>query len=63
MKKDLEIGKWRAVGRKVYVQVSDEPSDDDVLVGFVLTPDAANYVVEAVNSPRLVPVDESADSW
>ena len=63
MKKDLEIGKWRAVGRKVYVQVSDEPSDDDVLVGFILTPDAVNYVVDAVNSPRLVPVDESADSW
>jgi len=63
MKKDHEIGKWRAVGRNVYVQVSDEPSDDDVLVGFILTPDAANYVVDAVNSPRLVPVDESADSW
>jgi hypothetical protein len=39
----------RKVGRTVYRQLGDEPSDADPLVGVMDTPELAARVVEAVN--------------
>ena len=63
MKKAHETYKWRASGHYLYLQVGDKPSVADYPIGSMSSPDLANYVVTAVNSPRLVPVAESADSW
>lgn len=39
----------RSLGRTVYAQVGDEPSDDDLLVGMMETPYMAELVVELLN--------------
>lgn len=39
----------RKVGRTIYVQTGDEPSDDDQLVGMMDTRELAALVVRAVN--------------
>lgn len=39
----------RTVGRTIYRQVGPEPSDDDVLIGVMDTPELAGIVVESVN--------------
>ncbi len=59
MKKAHETYKWRASGHYLYLQVGDKPSVADYPIGSMSSPDLANYVVTAVNSPRLVPVDEA----
>ncbi len=44
-------GAWRVgrkVGRTIYAQVGPEPSDDDVLIGVMDTPELALMVVNAV---------------
>jgi hypothetical protein len=42
----------RKVGRTIYLQVGDEPSDDDQLIGVMDTPELALIVVAAVNHLR-----------
>jgi hypothetical protein len=39
----------RKVGRTIYQQVGPEPSDDDVLIGFMDTPELAWQAVAAHN--------------
>lgn len=39
----------RKVGRTIYQQGGESPSDDDVLVGMMDTPELARAVVEALN--------------
>lgn len=39
----------RKVGRTIYLQHGDEPSDDDQLIGVMDSPDLAERVVMAVN--------------
>lgn len=39
----------RKVGRTIYLQVSEEPSDDDTLIGMMDTPELAQHVVDAHN--------------
>ena len=59
-------GRWRTgrkVGRTVYVQVGDEPSDGDHLIGVMDTPELARKAVDGVNAPKWVTVDEEVDSW
>jgi len=59
-------GRWRTgrkVGRTIYAQVGDEPSDGDVLIGVMDTPGLARKAVDGVNAIKLVPVDESEDEW
>lgn len=44
--------RWRTgrkVGRTIYLQVGPEPSDDDVLIGVMDTPELAALAVQAVN--------------
>lgn len=46
-------GMWRVgrkVGRTIYVQVGDQPSDNDPLIGVMDTPDLAAIVVRSVNA-------------
>lgn len=43
----LRVG--RKVGRTIYQQVGDEPSDRDLLIGLVDTPEWAALIVAAVN--------------
>jgi hypothetical protein len=38
------------VGRTIYLQAGDAPSDDDALIGVMDTPELAQIVVAAVNS-------------
>jgi len=48
------VGRWRTgrkVGRTIYSQVGDEPSDGDILIGVMDTPDLAQCAVTAVNNP------------
>ncbi len=40
----------RKVGRTIYRQVGDEPSDDDPLIGVMDTPELAAEAVAAVNA-------------
>ena len=63
MKKAHETYKWRASDHYLYLQVGDKPSVADYPIGSMSSPDLANYVVTAVNSLKLVPVDESEDTW
>jgi len=45
-------GPWRTgrkVGRTIYTQVGDEPSDCDRLIGVMDTPELAQRAVDAVN--------------
>jgi hypothetical protein len=45
-------GMWRVgrkVGRTIYAQLGDEPSDDDVLIGMMDTPALAKDAVESHN--------------
>jgi hypothetical protein len=42
-------GVGRKVGRTIYQQVGPEPSDDDVLIGFMDTPELAWQAVAAHN--------------
>jgi hypothetical protein len=39
----------RKVGRTIYLQLGQDPSDDDVLIGVMDRPDLAEIVVDAVN--------------
>jgi len=43
----LRVG--RKVGRTLYIQLGEEPSDDDELCGMMDTPELAAIVVAAVN--------------
>lgn len=43
----LRVG--RKVGRTLYIQSGEEPSDDDQLIGMVDTPELAALIVAAVN--------------
>lgn len=48
-------GRWRTgrkVGRTIYIQTGDEPSDDDTLIGVMDTPQLAAYVVAAVENAQ-----------
>ena len=40
----------RKVGRTIYLQAGEEPSDDDRLIGMMDTPELAQIVAAAVNS-------------
>jgi len=40
----------RKVGRTVYLQLGDEPSDDDPLIGVMDTPELADAAVTAYNA-------------
>ena len=40
----------RKVGRTIYAQMGNEPSDNDPLIGVMDTPDLARLVVRAVNA-------------
>jgi hypothetical protein len=42
----------RKVGRTIYVQEGDDPSDEDMLIGVMDTEYLAELVVEAVNAQR-----------
>ncbi|MCA1673038.1 MAG: hypothetical protein LC799_12855 [Actinobacteria bacterium] len=49
------MSRWRTgrkVGRTIYLQQGDEPSDDDQLIGLMDTPELARQVVDAVNTPK-----------
>ena len=39
----------RKVGRTIYIQEADQPSDEDRLIGLMDTPELAELVVAAVN--------------
>lgn len=39
----------RTVGRTLYHQLGDEPSDDDPILGLVDTPELAHRIVDALN--------------
>ena len=44
--------KWRTgrkVGRTIYVQIGDEPSNNDVLIGVMDTPELAQAAVDSHN--------------
>ena len=59
-------GRWRTgrkVGRTIYVQVRDEPSDGDHLIGVMDTPELAQEAVDGVNAIKLIPVNEAEDQW
>ena len=59
-------GRWRTgrkVGRTIYVQVGDEPSDGDHLIGVMDTPELARQAADAVNAIKLIPVNEAEDQW
>jgi len=43
----LRVG--RKVGRTIYLQRGDQPSDDDQLVGLMDTPELARHLVECSN--------------
>lgn len=53
LKQKIEIrGIWRTgrkVGRTIYLQWGDEPSDNDELIGVMDSPELAERVVMAVN--------------
>lgn len=45
--------RWRTgrkVGRTIYAQVGEEPSDDDALIGMVDTPEIARRLVDDHNA-------------
>lgn len=47
--------KWRTgrkVGRTIYLQVRDQPSDSDRLIGVMDSPQLAAEAVDAVNARR-----------
>lgn len=46
----------RRVGRTIYRQIRPEPSDDDVLIGVMDTPELAREVVDARNSQSRPPL-------
>jgi hypothetical protein len=41
----------RKLSRTIYLQLGDEPSDDDELLGLFLDPARADLVVKTVNGP------------
>jgi hypothetical protein len=48
-------GTWRVgrhLGRTLYLQVGEEPSDADVLLGMMDTEDGARTVIDAVNEKQ-----------
>lgn len=48
-------GRWRVgrhLGRTVYLQIGDQPSDQDLLLGMMDTAEVAHTVIEAVNEKR-----------
>jgi len=54
-KNDYIQNKWRVgrkVGRTVYAQVGDEPSDNDLLIGVFDTKELAQAAVDAHNKLR-----------
>jgi hypothetical protein len=46
----LRVG--RHVGRTIYVQQGDEPTDNDRLIGLMDTPELAALVVASVNNQQ-----------
>lgn len=44
----MKLRRGRKVGRTLYVQRDADPSDDDVLVGTVDSPELAAFLIEAV---------------
>ena len=59
-------GRWRTgrkLGRTIYVQVGDRPSDGDHLIGVMDTPGLAQEAVDGVNAIKLIPVNEAEDQW
>lgn len=44
----MRLRQGRKVGRTLYVQLQDHPSDVDVLVGVVDSPELAAFLVDAV---------------
>jgi hypothetical protein len=40
----------RKVGRTIYAHVGDEPSDHDLLIGLMDTPELADHAVKAHNA-------------
>jgi hypothetical protein len=58
----LRVG--RKVGRTLYIQIGEEPSDDDELCGIMDTPELAAIVVAAVNGElrqRVKVIEEDDD--
>lgn len=51
----------RKVGRTIYQQVGPKPSDDDVLVGVMDTPELAATFVDAVNRTAPPSADVSSE--
>jgi hypothetical protein len=49
----LRLRTGRKVERTLYIQVGDQPSDDDRLIGMVDTPELAETIVRAVNDAAL----------
>ena len=45
----MKLRQGRKVGRTLYRQLGDEPSDDDPIVGLVDSIELAKIIVEAVN--------------
>ena len=46
----VKLRQGRKVGRTLYIQAGDEPSDKDILIGIVDTPWWAKHIVECVNA-------------
>lgn len=51
----VKLRTGRKVGRTIYEQKGDEPSDEDVLVGMMDTPELAAFAVAAVNRQGVDP--------
>lgn len=52
-----DSARWRVgrkVGRTIYAMVSDDPSDNDVLIGVMDTPELAREAVHAHNRDHLI---------
>lgn len=45
----MKLRTGRKVGRTLYLQIEEEPSDDDILVGMVDTRQLAELIVDSVN--------------
>lgn len=54
----MKPARWRVgrkVGRTIYLQRGLEPSDNDILIGVMDTPDYAEHVVNAHNASVATP--------
>jgi hypothetical protein len=60
---DLSVLRWRAgrkVGRTIYAQPGDDPSDEDILIVVMDTPKLAHAVVAGHNAARRARLDCAA---